>query len=308
MISKRALLASAAAVALALQVVGCGDSRKPHDETSFDASASGDRDAEQLGGDASATGEDGSGPDAGPQDADAGADGGVQESGLELIGRWHRSTGGEETIEEERWERERELRIVTHDNVENTLITQNPADAADAPNGFNKVVWTERSFEDSFYYCEVVEGLSSIDEALAFVGRAEATKPSSAGCGEADGPWVELKRAIEIGGDYTSNFGYSETIDSDSFNRSAVIAYDNRANYMITQSPLDDEYTPGQFAKLVWTEQGADGFWYCTVEFGLPDAEAARATTKPFDASRREEGGCGEFDFPWTHLKPVGSP
>ena len=108
---------------------------------------------------------------------------------------------------------------------------------------------------------------------------------------------------IEVAGTWTSSFG-EETITSASWASSmvtaAVVEFDNDGNGAITQNPADADYAPEKFNKLVWTDPSGDTFYYCTVDFGLDTAEAAKATTKTADDKDPEKSGCG--DYGWTKL------
>lgn len=103
---------------------------------------------------------------------------------------------------------------------------------------------------------------------------------------------------LEIAGEWDDNFGGMATITNTSWPPSTIVKYDNDQNFAITQSPADDEFTPNQFAKVVWTEPAGGSFFGCFVEFGQETAEAAEATEKTADDSDPENGGCGGFS--WT--------
>ncbi|MDH5675680.1 MAG: hypothetical protein OEZ06_26385 [Myxococcales bacterium] len=116
---------------------------------------------------------------------------------------------------------------------------------------------------------------------------ASATEPSTGG--------------IEVAGDWSSEWG-DESIDDASWAGSAVVSFDNDANEAITQTPEDDMYNPGKFNKIVWTEPGDDGFYYCTVDYGLDSADDAEASAMTADDSDPANDGCGGFS--WTKLAP----
>ena len=105
---------------------------------------------------------------------------------------------------------------------------------------------------------------------------------------------------IEIAGTWTDDYGYVTDVSDQSFGPATVIAFDNAANWVITQNPSDDEYFPDKFSKTVWTEPADQSFWVCTVAYGLDTAENARTTTETADSTDPATGGCG--GFPWTRF------
>jgi len=106
---------------------------------------------------------------------------------------------------------------------------------------------------------------------------------------------------IEIAGDWVSNFGGTERIDSETWGDLTVIEFDNCDNVAITQNADDAEFSPGAYNRIVWTEPQADSFYYCWVDFRLDSADDARASTATADASAPEIDGCGGSN-PWTKL------
>lgn len=105
--------------------------------------------------------------------------------------------------------------------------------------------------------------------------------------------------SLEVAGTWASNFGTDETITDDVWGAAAIVKFDNRENYAITQQPADDEFNPNKFSKVVWTEPSGDRFHYCIVDYGLDTAEEAENTTKTADQADLT-AGCG--GFPWTRL------
>jgi hypothetical protein len=105
---------------------------------------------------------------------------------------------------------------------------------------------------------------------------------------------------LEVAGEWTGEFG-DESISDDDWNGSEIVAFDNGENFAITQNAEDADFDPGKFNKNVWTEPNDDGFYYCTVDFGLDSAEEAEDTDMTADEQDLEEG-CG--GFPWTQLMP----
>jgi hypothetical protein len=108
---------------------------------------------------------------------------------------------------------------------------------------------------------------------------------------------------LEVAGEWTGEFG-EQTISLDSWDGSAVVEFDNDENVAFTESPDDAIFSPGTFSKVVWTEPTDDGFYYCTVDFGLETLADAKASEKTADDSDPEAmGSCGGFT--WTKLEPL---
>jgi hypothetical protein len=148
--------------------------------------------------------------------------------------------------------------------------------------------------------------LSSSGGAVTGVGEesGESGSESADETGDETGEW----EAIEVAGEWESQFS-AESITSESWDQggflTAVVSYDNGANWVVTQNPEDAEYEPGKYNKTIWTEPTADGFAYCVAAFGIATLEEAEeAATDTVDASDMDTG-CGTF--PWSILTPVAS-
>ena len=108
---------------------------------------------------------------------------------------------------------------------------------------------------------------------------------------------------LEVLGTFDTSFGSEETVTAEAWGSAAIVAFDNDANFAITQNAEDAEFSPSAFNKLVWTEPATDGsFYYCTVDFGLETQAAAEASEKTADDSDPDNSGCGGFS--WTKLTP----
>ncbi|MED5463318.1 MAG: hypothetical protein VX699_01590 [Myxococcota bacterium] len=107
---------------------------------------------------------------------------------------------------------------------------------------------------------------------------------------------------LEVIGTWASTWG-TDIITESSWNAAAIVEYDNVANTAIIQNPEDDEYNPGQFSKLVWTDIVEDVFYYCTVSYGLETVEEASGSENTADVNDLEGSGCG--GFAWTKLVPA---
>lgn len=111
---------------------------------------------------------------------------------------------------------------------------------------------------------------------------------------------AEMQDDIEVVGTWDTQFDSTEVITEESWNSASIVEYDNDENVGILQSPPDDEFTPNQFSRVVWTEPEGDVFYYCTVEFGLETAEEARNSTATADDTDPANGGCNMFA--WTMM------
>ena len=122
--------------------------------------------------------------------------------------------------------------------------------------------------------------------------------------GDSSGSGASATTQLELTGTWTNNYDAVETITEDSWDNGysvlAVSSYDNEANWAVVQSPADDEYTPNQYSKYVWTEPDAGVAHYCTVSFGLVTLEEAEASEDNSDSSAPLDGGCN--GFAWTQL------
>jgi hypothetical protein len=102
---------------------------------------------------------------------------------------------------------------------------------------------------------------------------------------------------LEVAGEWSGEFG-DESISDDEWNGTPIVAFDNEDNVAYTQNADDAMFDPGKFNKLVWTEPTAEGFYYCTVDFGLDSLDDAKASKKTADTKMPEDmGSCGGFAF-----------
>lgn len=108
---------------------------------------------------------------------------------------------------------------------------------------------------------------------------------------------------LEIAGEWKGEFG-DENISVEDWSGAMVVEFDNDHNVAYTQYPEDAEFNPGKFSKLVWTEPTDEGFYYCTLDFGLDSLADAKDSAKTADAKNPEDmGSCGMFA--WTKLEPL---
>lgn len=120
----------------------------------------------------------------------------------------------------------------------------------------------------------------------------DAEPPSDAGSA--------LDPLSQIVGTWTSNFGTTETITTNEWVGYAIVEYDGSARQVIIQSPPDDEYTPNQFHRVVWTPLVANSFHYCWEVFGKETGPDALSDETRANADALDTTGCGGFR--WTQL------
>ncbi|MEC9072785.1 MAG: hypothetical protein VX938_10415, partial [Myxococcota bacterium] len=107
---------------------------------------------------------------------------------------------------------------------------------------------------------------------------------------------------LEIAGVWLSSFGQAQTITTLAWNQDqTIVTWDNDANTLVSQNTEDAPYYPGAFNRIVWTEQDDEGFWYCTVDFGVESLELVQAFDKVPDDTDPAVSGCG--GFAWTRLE-----
>jgi hypothetical protein len=109
---------------------------------------------------------------------------------------------------------------------------------------------------------------------------------------------------FELVGVWTNNYGGTETFTEDAWDSGfgvvAISSYDNDANWVVMQSPEDDEYTPNQYSKTVWLEEEEGVVYTCTVSYGLETLEEAEEAEDTSDATDPLNVGCKGFG--WTQL------
>jgi hypothetical protein len=247
---------------------------------------------------ADATPDDSGGRDAGSTDRGDAAGG---PESIEIAGVYASNFGAEEIITEDAFNG---TPIRAYDNDENFVITQNPPDASFNPDLFNRIVWTEKEGE-IFYHCFVDFGLETLEAALESEQTADDSDPETRGCGGF--AWTRLREAIEIRGEYESNFGGTETVTATIWQQGGppmrLVDWSEDDQWVVTQNDEEADFNPSRFNRVEYTEPQMSGtFYYCFVDFGLPTAEAAITSTVTADPSDPETGGCGGFS--WTRLDP----
>jgi hypothetical protein len=124
-------------------------------------------------------------------------------------------------------------------------------------------------------------------------------------CGPADSPPPE-DQPIEIIGSYRSSFG-EESVAAASwdhgFATNKIVAWDNDANWVITQTAADAQDNANFFHLIFWTEPVDGSFYYCTNLFNQSRrADIDAGIASPPDSSDPANTGCGGFS--WTSLAP----
>lgn len=216
---------------------------------------------------------------------------------IEVLGLWADEYGGHTRVTPTSWDT---ATIVTYDNRANSAVLQNAADDVWNPSKFSKVVWTERAAGE-FWFCTVDFGLETALAASATTKTADASSPSTGGCGGF--AWTRFFVPFELEGLWATNFIYQDDVSSILWNAQAIVSFSNQENVAITQNPPDDPWGPSLFSKLVWTEPVAGEFYYCFVDFGRATADEAAASENVADASDPETSGCGPFS--WTRAFPA---
>ena len=220
---------------------------------------------------------------------------------LELVGTWTNNYGSTETVSETTWDNGYSaLSIASYDNDDNWVVVQSPPDDEYTPNQYSKYVWTEEE-AGVVYYCTVSFGLATLEEAEASEDTSDPSALTTDGCGGF--AWTQLT-AFELVGTWTNNYDGTETVSETTWDNGysalSIASYDNDDNWVVVQSPPDDEYTPNQYSKYVWTEEEAGVVYYCTVSFGLATLEEAEASEDTSDPSALTTDGCN--GFAWTEL------
>ena len=139
-----------------------------------------------------------------------------------------------------------------------------------------------------------VEEDSTVDEDSTVEEDTSVEDTSSPEDGMSDDATPE---AFELISEWDTNFGGTYVITSEKWDSSTIEAFDSSDNWAVTQYPADDEWSPNAFAKQVWTDFDADGFFYhCTIVYSAEtlEEEALNAeNTANYDDLEGE--GCGGF-------------
>ena len=113
---------------------------------------------------------------------------------------------------------------------------------------------------------------------------------------------------IEIIGDYDDNWGMSHSVTADSWVMDGYgsistfwfTSWDNDADMVVAQNDKANEWSPGLFSRMDWTEQGG-ALYFCQSVFDAASAEDAW-TQPAADPSDPSSTGCG--GYAWSQLTP----
>ena len=101
-------------------------------------------------------------------------------------------------------------------------------------------------------------------------------------------------------GTWSTNFDTEETITAQAWGDNTIEQWDDGTNTVIVRTPLDAEWSPGTFSKIIYTDPVDQSFYYCTAAFGKETLEAALNEVVSVDDSDPDNAGCG--DFAWTKM------
>lgn len=111
---------------------------------------------------------------------------------IEITGSWTSNFNESITIANKTWVNGTSVwTLHEFDNQSNVLYFQNPADAQYFPSKYGRTVWTELQ-NNEFYYCTIVFGKDTLDEAKNDATQADSTDPANGGCGGFS--WSKLTR------------------------------------------------------------------------------------------------------------------
>lgn len=127
-----------------------------------------------------------------------------------------------------------------------------------------------------------------------------AAVPLWTGCDDGGSDPAPTSTELELSGTWITNFDAEEVISSTVWNGYPVIEYSNASNVAYTQTPADDQYNPGKFNKLVWTEPKGNTAYYCWIAFGQDSLAMAKDVTLVADDKDLEGKGCAGYS--WTKL------
>ncbi|MFT7520567.1 MAG: hypothetical protein ACI9MC_002716 [Kiritimatiellia bacterium] len=107
---------------------------------------------------------------------------------------------------------------------------------------------------------------------------------------------------LAIMGTWADSWGTLHTIDDTNWQQGTfsfeIASYDNDVGVVIVHNGADNDWNPGLWSRLDWTES-PDGMWYCQTAYDAATQQEAE-DTEGANASDPVSGGCG--GFPWTQL------
>jgi len=122
------------------------------------------------------------------------------------------------------------------------------------------------------------------------------------GCGEgtqntAKNPDISSTPAIELVGEWETSSGEQAFITENMWGLDTIWAFDNDANYVITQTASNASSGANSYNKIVWTDVVNNSFYACYVLFGYETIEEIETAEYDLNDSDPETGGCN--NFPW---------
>jgi hypothetical protein len=142
---------------------------------------------------------------------------------------------------------------------------------------------------------------SGLDSGTADSGGGQAGAAGNTSS-EDDGGGADL---LEIAGSYVDNFQGTHVISDDNWSMGGmgefeITQFDNEENYAIAHNSEDNEYNPGLWSRMDWTQKDGE-LWFCQTAYDAASEEAALAT-QPADPADPANSGCQGFS--WTELTP----
>lgn len=109
---------------------------------------------------------------------------------LEVLGTWSSNFGGDVVITETTWTGYSANAILEFNNETNQLYFQHSADDDYNPSKFGRIDWTEPA-NSAFYYCMIVYGQDTLEDAKNNSATTDASDPETSGCNGF--PWTRLE-------------------------------------------------------------------------------------------------------------------
>ncbi|MEE2750112.1 MAG: hypothetical protein VX519_01675 [Myxococcota bacterium] len=225
---------------------------------------------------------------------------------LALYGDWDDNYGANHIINNQTWETGASVfHLAQYDNEAQFAIAHN-----DISNEWNADLWSRFDWhvdaQDRSWFC--LTAYDAADEETArSTEAADATDPSSAGCGGFS--WTELRTSLPIGGVHTDNWGSAHTINAFSWTTSSGtdssvfhISQSSIENqYAIAENDAANPYNPGAWSRFDWSVDADGVTWFCQTTYDAAD-EATALATPAADASDPADSGCGGYS--WSQFIP----
>jgi hypothetical protein len=189
------------------------------------------------------------------------------------------------------------------------LVAQNDPDDMFNPSLWSRFDW---AYDDAgaLWFCQ--SSFNSPDEnAAARVPAADATSPSTAGCGGAS-PWTKLSDTapVELAGSWTDTYGSTHVVSDTAWVMTyagaspetfTVTQVHDRARWLVAQNSATAMFNASKWSRFDWTYDAAGSAWFCQAAFDAAD-EAAAAAASTANRANLSTDGCG--GFPWSALSP----